>query len=78
MAEKALTLRLDADTHSRLRREAFEQDTTITALVREAIAEHIRGWGRDDSGPWPVSRQARRNMAPAPAEEPKEKRADTR
>lgn len=62
MSMKAMTLRLDETTHERLRREAFEQNVSISDLVREAIQEHITGWDRDDSGPWPVSRQARRNV----------------
>lgn len=36
---KALTLRLDDPTHERLRQQAFEQRTTITALVRDALTE---------------------------------------
>jgi len=34
----AITLRLDDATHERLRTEAFEKRTTITALIREALA----------------------------------------
>ena len=34
---KALTLRLDDETYERLRREAFERRTTITALIRDAM-----------------------------------------
>ena len=70
MNEKAMTLRLDKATHERLRREAFEQRVTVSDLVREAIREHITGWDRDDSGPWPVSRAAPRHIAhPEPPKE---------
>jgi len=34
----ALTLRLDDATYERLRVEAFERKTTITALIRDAIS----------------------------------------
>lgn len=35
---RALTLRLDEATYERLREEAFEKRTTITALIRGALA----------------------------------------
>lgn len=35
---KALTLRLEDDEYERLRVEAFEKRTTITALIRESLA----------------------------------------
>lgn len=35
---KALTLRLDDETYETLRREAFEGRTTITRLIRTALA----------------------------------------
>lgn len=60
MADKALTLRLDEATYERLRREAFEQRVTITDIIRDSLTARFATWDRDDSGPWPVSREATR------------------
>jgi hypothetical protein len=48
---KALTLRLDDATYERLRRAAFDGRTTITALVRDAVAAR-EPVTQDD--PWPT------------------------
>lgn len=39
MDSVALTLRLPAEIHERLRREAFDQRVSITSLIIEALAE---------------------------------------
>jgi len=56
MAERAMTLRLDEETHERLRREAFERRVSMNSLVRDAIADYVHGLDLDASGPWPVRR----------------------
>ena len=38
----AITLRLDDLTYERLRTEAFHKRTTITALIRESVAQHVK------------------------------------
>ena len=56
-----MSVRLPDDMHERLRREAFEQRRPMNELVAEALAARFKGWDRDDSGPWKVSRQASRS-----------------
>lgn len=41
MADKAMTLRLDEELRQKAREEAFERDTSITAIIREALREHF-------------------------------------
>lgn len=60
MADKALTLRLDEATYERLRREAFDQRVTISDIIRDSLTARFKTWDRDDSGPWPASREATR------------------
>lgn len=53
---KAMTLRLSDEQHERLRKQAFEERTTITALVLAAIdkaAPHVPG-GCDVCGATPA------------------------
>ncbi len=60
MSVRVMSLRLDEATHERLRREAFEQRVSMNDIVREALAARFKTWDRDDSGPWPASREATR------------------
>ncbi len=41
MKTQAFTVRLPADLHEQLRREAFESRTTQNGIVIEAIQEHL-------------------------------------
>ncbi len=42
----ALTLRLDDETYERLRQEAFDKRTTISALIRAALTPDGQEAGR--------------------------------
>jgi predicted transcriptional regulator len=63
MTDHAMTLRISEEMHARLRREAYEQCTSISDIVRGALRDQIRDWDRDDSSPWPVSRAAARAVS---------------
>ena len=51
----AITLRLDDSTYERLRTEAFEKRTTITALIREALAAPTTEAVKLDPEPWVIT-----------------------
>ncbi len=60
MDEKAMTLRLPEALYERLRKEAFDQRVPMSEIVRDALSARFKTWDRDDSGPWPASREATR------------------
>ena len=71
---KALTLRLDDETYERLRCQAFDQRTSITALIRESLAAQRGGEAVDrealaeaiwNSGPTPWGWSAERRSVSA-------------
>lgn len=62
MNEKTLSLRLDGPVYERLRREAFDQRTSISDIIRDSLDARFKTWDRDDSGPWPTSREATRKV----------------
>lgn len=39
MADHALTLRLEESLWQRIRKDAFERETTISAVIREALSD---------------------------------------
>lgn len=56
-----MSIRLSDEQHARLRKEAYEQQMSMNDLIINALAHEFKGWDRDDSGPWPVSRSATRS-----------------